>query len=71
MIALLVAAIAFLAAFILTVNFYSTWQAFARHAASRSSALSWGFLVAGIVSAAAFVVTIYLAQGRKAARDSN
>ena len=46
-ISLLVAATAFLAAFIITLNFYTTWKAFAHEATARSSALSAGFLTAG------------------------
>lgn len=60
MISLLVAVLAFLAAFIITVNFYTTWKAFARESAARSAALHCGFLGAGIVSSVAFCVTLYL-----------
>jgi hypothetical protein len=56
---LLVAALAFLAGFILAINFYSTWQAFARRTASRSDAFWWGFLIAGIAGASAFGLSLY------------
>lgn len=58
-IALGVAALSFLAAFILTVNFYSTWQSFARHAASRSDAFFWGFLISAIAGATVFGFTLF------------
>lgn len=71
MISLLVAALAFLAAFIITVNFYTTWKAFAHESAARSAALWCGFLSAGIVGAVAFSVTLYWIHAKAAsARDS-
>ena len=68
---LLVAALAFLAAFILAINFYTTFKAFAHEAATRSAAFTWGFVAAGTVSAVAFGVTLYLLRSRKpTAKDS-
>ena len=64
-ISLLVGALAFLAAFIITINFYTTWKAFAHQAATRSSALFAGFLTAGIVSAIAFGGALYLIGHKK------
>lgn len=58
-ISLAVAALASLAFFILAVNFYSTWLAFAHEPVSRALVLSRGLIVAGIAGAAAFCGTLY------------
>jgi hypothetical protein len=59
-ISVLVAALAFLASFIITLNFYTTAKAFAHQTSTRSDAFFWGFLVAGVVSAIALVLSLYL-----------
>jgi len=64
-VSLLVAALAFLAAFIIALNFYTTWTAFAHEAASRRSAFTWGFVVAGMASVLAFGVALYLMRTKK------
>ncbi|HEY6290193.1 MAG TPA: hypothetical protein VI455_01345 [Terriglobia bacterium] len=71
LVSVLVAALTFLAAWILTVNFYVTWKAFERQASATSEAFRLGFLVAGLVGAAAFGVTLYLLQfGRTRPKSS-
>ena len=62
---LLVSAVAFLAGFIIALNFYTTWTAFAHEAASRRSAFTWGFVVAGMASVLAFGVALYLMRSKK------
>jgi uncharacterized membrane protein YedE/YeeE len=62
---LLVGAVAFLAAFIITVNVYATWHAFARQPTGRTAAIDCGLLLATIVGAAAFCATLYLIHFRK------
>lgn len=64
-ISILVAALAFLAAFIIAINFYTTWKAFAHETASRSAAFSLGFWIAGIIAAITFCATLYLIHLRK------
>ena len=68
---MLVAALAFLASFIITLNFYTTAKAFAHQAVTRADAFFWGFLVAGIVGAMALVLSLYLTlMKRKSASES-
>jgi hypothetical protein len=64
-ISLLVAALAFLAAFIITVNFYATWKAFAHQAAGRAATIDCGLLLAAIAGAAAFCASLYVTHFRK------
>lgn len=71
LLSLLVGALTSLAAFILAINFYTTFKAFAHQAATRSAAFTWGFVAAGTVSAVAFGVTLYLLHARETStRDS-
>ena len=65
-VSLLAAVLAFLAAFIIALNFYSTWAALAHQAASRRSAFLWGFVVAGMASVVTFGVALYLTRARRA-----
>jgi len=65
------AALTFLAAWILTVNFYVTWKAFEHQASAVSAAFRLGFVVAGLMSAAAFGITLYFLRARQARPKSS
>ena len=71
LVAVLAAALTFLAAWILTVNFYVTWKTFGRQASAASAAFRLGFLIAGLLSAAAFGITFYLLRARQARSKSS
>ena len=61
----LIAALAFLAAWILTVNFDVTWHSFEHQEVTRRAALGLGFLIAGLVSVVVFVVALYRLTSRR------
>ncbi len=65
LLSLLAALLAALAAWILTVNVYTTVKAFQHAAAAPSQAFRWGFGIAGVAAAAAFVFTFYVLAVRR------
>jgi hypothetical protein len=62
---ILIAALAFLSAWILTVNFDVTWHSFEHQEVARRAAFRLGFLIAAAASAVAFLVALYLLELRR------
>lgn len=69
--AILIAALAFLAAWILTVNLDVTWHSFAHQDVARRAAFRLGFLVAAAASAIVLLVAFYRLQSRQARSKSS
>ena len=67
LLALLAALLAALAAWIVTVNIYTTVKAFEHTPAAPAQAFHWGFGMAGGVAVVVFAFTLHLSWRRKTA----
>jgi hypothetical protein len=70
-VSILIAALSFLAAWILTVNFDVTWHSFEHQEVARRAVFRLAFLVAIIASAAVLLVVFYRLQIRRARSKSS
>ena len=67
---ILLAALAFLAAWILTVNLDVTWHSFGGQEVARRAAFRLGFQIASAASVIVFAVTLYWLEGRRSRTNS-
>jgi hypothetical protein len=65
LLSILLAALAFLAAWILTVNLDVTWHSFGGQEVTRRAVFRLGFQIATAASAIMFLVTLYRLQWRR------
>jgi len=65
LLSILLAALAFIAAWILTVNLDVTWHSFGSHDVTRRAAFRLGFQIAAAASAIVFLVALYRLEWRR------